>query len=198
MIRKPFLENPSGLYLKLNYYGSKRLADNRQDTIYTSIPNFNFINQEGQSVTEKDLEGKMFVAAFICTTCSTSCPMIAAQFFRMQKKLNYIKAFTIIAHSINPEHDTPEVLKQYARMVHANPSYWNFLTGNRKALVEVAQFGYEIRGIDSTGLTHQSTIYLIDKKRNIRGVYDGTSTDEVNRLIDEVKVLDAEYRVAKR
>ncbi|MBL0049919.1 MAG: SCO family protein [Bacteroidetes bacterium] len=197
MIRKPFLENPSGLYKKLNYYGTKVLAANGKDTVYASIPDFNFVNQDGAAVTEKTLEGKMFAAAFICTTCSTSCPKIAAQFFRMQKKLNYLKAFTVIAFSVNPVMDTPETLKEYARMVHADPGYWNLLTGNRTDLMKIAREGFEIQNADST-LVHQSTIYLIDKKRHIRGSYDGTSTEEVNRLIDEVKVLDAEYRVAKR
>jgi protein SCO1/2 len=198
MIRKPFLENPSGLYKKLNYYGSKHLAENGKDTIYTQIPNFSFINQAGKTVTQNELNNNIYIAAFICTTCSTSCPKIAAQFFRMQKKVNYIKSFTVVSHTVYPEKETPEVLSQYARLVHADPNYCNFFTGNRKDLETVARDGYEIK-IDSTmGLVHQSSLYLVDKNKHIRGIYDGTSTTDVNRLIDEIKVLDAEYRVAKR
>ncbi len=197
MIRKPFLENPSGLYKKLNYYGAKEIEKNGKDTLYASIPNFSFINQDGMEVTEQSVEGKMFVAAFICTTCSTSCPKIGAQFFRMQKQLNYLKSFTILALSVNPDKDSPLLLKQYARAVHADPGYWNFLSGNKNSLNSFAST-CEISTSDSSNISHQSTIFLFDKKRHIRGLYDGTSTVEVNRLIDEVKVLDAEYRVAKR
>jgi protein SCO1/2 len=197
MIRKPFLENPAGLYKQLNYFGSKQFNTQTKDTVYTTIPDFSFISQEGKSFTSKDLEGKMYVAALICTECSTSCPKIAAQFFRMQKKVNYIKAFTVVAFTINPDTDTPDALKGYARTVHADPKYWNFLTGNKKDLLNLAKNGFEINFTDST-LSHQSSIYLIDKKLHIRGIYDGTSTEQVNRLIDEIKVLDAEYRVSKR
>ncbi len=198
MIRKPFLENPSGLYKKLNYFGPKKLDSLSKDTLYAHIPDFSFLNQEGDSFTQANLDGKMYVAAFICTSCSTSCPKIAAQFFRMQKKVNYIKAFTVIAHSVYPETETPSALKNYARVVHADPGYWNFLTGNRKSLMDIAHFGYGLSLPDSTRLEHQTNIFLIDKNRHIRGIYDGTSTEQVNRLIDELKVLDAEYRVAKR
>ena len=117
-------------------------------------------------------------------TCSTSCPKIAAQFFRMQKKVNYIKSFTVVSHTVYPEKETPEVLSQYARLVHADPNYCNFFTGNRKDLETVARDGYELN-IDSTvGLVHQSSLYLVDKNKHIRGIYDGTSTTDVNRLID--------------
>ena len=199
MIRKPFLENPSGLYIKLNYYGSKHLAANGKDTVYASLPDFSFINQDGQSFNQTRMDGKITVIAFMCSSCSTSCPKLAANFFRMQKKLSYLKAFSIMALSVHPETESPLVLKEYARLVHADPNYWNFLTGNKESLFELAQKGFEFNLSDSAStIEHQATIYLIDKKRHIRGLYDGTSTTDTDRLIDEIKVLDAEYRVAKR
>lgn len=198
MIRKPFLENPSGLYIKLNYFGSKHLAENGKDTVYIRIPDFSFINQEGAVVNQEKMDGKITVASFMCSTCSTTCPKISANFFRMQKKIGYLKAFSILSFSVHPETETPAILKEYARLVHADPYYWSFLTGNKNSLLEIAQKGFEIKLTDSTAMEHQSSIYLIDKKRHIRGIYDGTSTTDVNRLIDEIKVLDAEYRVAKR
>ena len=198
MIRKPFLENPAGLYKKLAYYGTKQVAANGIDTIYTSIPEFKFINQEGQSIDETHFDGKMYVAAFTCTHCDSYCPKIAAQYFRMQKKINYIKGLSVVSFSVDPEQDSVSALKKYARMVHADPAYWNFLSGNRKDLLKIARFGFEIPNWNDSILPHQKNIYLVDKADHIRGIYDGTSIDEVNRLIDEIKVLDAEYRVAKR
>jgi len=197
MIRKPFLENPSGLYKTLAYFGSKPLAANG-DTIYKTIPDFSFLNQNGDEITHKNYEGKIFVASFICTQCADTCPKIAAQFFRMQKKVNYIKGLSVVSFSVNPEQDSVPALRKYARMVHANPDYWNFLSSNRNDLLNIAKAGFEIKNLQDSILPHQDQIYLIDKSRHIRGIYEGKSTTDINRLIDEIKVLDAEYCVAKR
>lgn len=198
MIRKPFLENPAGLYKRLNYFGTKQLASNGKDTIYTQLPDFLFINQDQKRITPAEFKGKITVVALICTSCTTSCPKISAQFFRMQKQLNYLKAFKIVALSVNPELDSIQNLKRYSRMVHANPDFWSIASGSRNDLLRFASSGLEIIPANSKEIAHQSKLYLIDKDLHIRGIYDGTSISDVDRLIDEIKVLDAEYRVNKR
>ena len=201
MIRKPFLENPSGVFIKLNYYGPKKFASNGKDTIYCTVPDFNFVNQEGKTITQNDYSNKNYVVNFFSTDCQTICPKMSAQLFRVQKKLGYIKSFSILSHTVNPEKDSSAVLKQYAITVHAEPNNWNFVTGDRKALRDIECNGYFIT--DKTveekndSLNHSTTFLLIDKNRHIRGIYEASSTTEVDRLIDEAKVLDAEFRKNK-
>jgi protein SCO1/2 len=129
---------------------------------------------------------------------------MAANLIIAQKKLNHLKRdFGILSITVNPENDTPEKLKEYAKMVHAEPEIWNFLTGNKDSIYKLALNGFLINAMEDTSkvipdFIHSEKIILLDKQRRIRGYYDGTSTAEINRLIDEVRVLLTEYPRNKR
>lgn len=196
-IRKP-LTSGAPLFKKLPHYGQAYLADNGKDSVYHKIPAFSFINQDGKELSSTTLNGKMYAANFFFTTCQTICPKMATQMFRIQDKLNYLnKEFQMVSFTVNPEYDSPEILKKYALEVHANPRIWNFATGSKKELYEVARKGFLVNAdVGDVGLddfVHSELVVLVDKEGCIRGFYDGTSLKEMDRLVDEVVVLAAEY-----
>jgi protein SCO1/2 len=201
-IRKPITEKDTTIFKKLPYFGPKELAANGTDTIYHVVPPFAFTNQDGKIITDKDYNGKIYVAEFFFVSCQTICPRMAANLFNAQKKLNYIKDFRILSHTVNPEEDSVPVLKDYANTIHADPKIWNLVTGDKKAIYDIARHGYFVTAMEGDGgpddFIHSEMLILVDKEKRIRGIYDGTSFAEVTRMIDEVKVLDGEYRMRKR
>jgi protein SCO1/2 len=196
-IRKP-LTTGKPIFKKLAHYGPSYLANNGVDSVFHKIPEFNFINQDGNEVSSKTLKGKFFAVNFFFTSCQTICPKMATQLFRVQDKLHYMrKDFQLISHTVNPEYDTPEILKKYAASVHADLSIWNFVTGSKKELYEMARKGYLVNADEGNGepddFVHSELVVLVDKEGCLRGFYDGTSLKDMDRLVDEAIVLAAEY-----
>lgn len=167
------------------------------DTLYHTIQPFVLINQYGDTITEKEYEGKIYVADFFFTTCQSICPKMTSQLYRVQEKFLKNDSVLLLSHTVDPEHDSVPVLARYAVQTHARPSKWNFVTGDKKHLYDLARQGYLITAMEGNGgpedFIHSETFVLVDKERRIRGFYDGTSTVEVNKLIDDIKVLIAEY-----
>jgi len=197
-IRKPMVEHDTSIFVQLPYFGPSELASNGKDTIYHTVPSFSFINQDGKVVTDKDYDDKIYVAEFFFVNCETICPKMSAQLFNIQGKLKYIKNFAILSHTVNPEEDSVSVLKHYANTVHANPNIWNFVTGDKKEIYDIARNGYFIVAGEGDGgpddFIHSENVVLVDKEKHIRGIYDATNVAEMNRLVDEVKVLVAQYK----
>ncbi len=198
VVRKPLVSGNDSVFVKLAYFGPKQLGPNGKDTIYHSIPDFAFVNQEGKVITQKHYEGKMYVADFLSCSDRTVSIKLAAQYFNIQKKLSFINNFLLLSHTVNPKEDTLSVLKQYAYEVHAIDNMWNVVTGDKKQLYTIATNGYLVDVGDFDNFTFSKTLVLVDKERHIRGFYDGTSVTDVNRLQDEVRVLFAEYRMKAR
>ena len=187
-------------FIRLPYFGPRELAENGKDTIYHSIPPFSFINQNGDTITDKHYEGKIYVADYFFTTCRSICPQMTTQLLRVQEKFAYTKGMVeILSHTVNPENDSVEVLDDYANMVHADTSIWNFVTGDKKELYDIARKGYLLNALEGDGgpddFIHSEMFILVDKEKHIRGIYDGTNTKEVNELLDDIKVLIAEYYI---
>ena len=187
-------------FIHLNYIGERSLAPNGKDTIYHSIPPFEFINQDGKKITDKDYEGKIYVADYFFTTCQSICPKMATELQRVQDKFEYTKGLVqILSHTVNPENDSVPVLKAYSEMVHANTSMWNFVTGDKKQLYDIARKGYLVNAMEGDGgkddFIHSELFVLVDKEKHIRGIYDGTNIKAVNDLLDDIKVLMAEYAI---
>jgi protein SCO1/2 len=163
------------------------------DTIYHTIPPFSFIDQDGNVVTEKTVDGKVYIADFFFTTCPSICPKMGATLQLVQEKLKNEPQFMILSHSIDPEHDTPAVLKEYAKKMGANEAQWKFLTGSRDSIYTICEesymaFAYEDANAEG-GFVHSGFLVLIDQNRHIRGAYDGTRAELADSIVADVKRL---------
>jgi protein SCO1/2 len=185
-------------FIRLPYFGPKELSENGKDTIFHSIPPFKFVNQDGDTITDKNYENKIYVADYFFTTCQSICPKMATELLRVQEKFAYTNGgVQLLSHTVNPENDSVPVLKAYSQTIHANTKMWNFVTGNKKELYDIARNGYLLNALEGDGgpddFIHSELFVLIDKEKHIRGIYDGTNIKEVNNLLDDLKVLLAEY-----
>ncbi len=188
-------------FIHLPYFGPKELAANGKDTIYHSIAPFSFVNQDGKTITEKEYDGKIYVTDYFFTTCKSICPKMTTELQRVQDKFAYTKGLVqILSHTVNPENDSVPVLKAYSNMVHADNSMWNFVTGDKKELYDMARNSYFLNALEAgdggpDDFIHSELFVLIDKEKHIRGIYDGTNIKAVNDLLDDIKVLIAEYAI---
>jgi protein SCO1/2 len=189
---------------KLQYFGPKALAANGKDTIYHTIPAFSLIDQDGKPFGDKDLNNKIYVANFFFTSCPTICPKMQTLMKKIQdtddfKKLN---DFKLVSFTVDPDNDTPEKLKEFSNLIKAEKNRWFFLTGNRDSIYDLAYKGFMVNAMEDKkadgGFLHSDIMLLIDKEKRIRGIYEGTSLKDVKRLIDEAKVLVAQYNSARK
>ncbi|MDZ4668478.1 MAG: SCO family protein [bacterium] len=166
------------------------------DTVYSTVPNFSFINQNGDSVTQKTTEGKIYVADFFFTTCPTICPIMKKQMIRVYQKIKGDPSFMLLSHTIDPDHDTVALLKDFCERLGSDGKQWMFLTGNRDQIYEMAEKGYYATAMpDSTepgGYIHSGGFILVDAQRRVRGIYNGTEEKEVDQLMRDLYVLKAE------
>jgi protein SCO1/2 len=173
----------------------ERYVDDNKDTVYHRIADFSFVNQVGDTITNADVSGKVYVADFFFTTCPTICPVMKKEMLRVFEKFKGNTNFLILSHSIDPTHDTPEVLKDYAEKLGIeDATTWNFLTGDQEKIFEIGQTSYLTTAMadqmEPGGFLHSGAFLLIDQKGQIRGVYDGTKSDQVDRLINDIpKIL---------
>ena len=187
-------------FIHLPFIGEKELAANGKDTIYHSIPSFSFTNQDGNTITDKTYDGKIIVVDYFFSTCKSICPKMATELLRVQDKFSYTKGLVqILSHTVDPENDSVPVLKAYSEMIHADNSMWNFVTGDKKQLYDIARTGYLVNAMEGDGgpddFIHSELFVLVDKEKHIRGIYDGTNIKAVNDLLDDIKVLMAEYAI---
>jgi protein SCO1/2 len=174
----------------------ERYVDDNQDTVYHKIADFAFINQMGDTITNASVSGKVYVADFFFTTCPTICPIMKKEMLRVYEKFGDQPNFKILSHSIDPVHDTQAVLKDYAEKLGiADASTWNFLTGDQEKIYEIGQTSYLTTAMadqaEPGGFLHSGAFLLIDQEGRIRGVYDGTKSEQVDRLLSDIpKILN--------
>lgn len=195
-------------YTSLNYYGprdvEKSVVDGEEiiDTIYHSIPDFSFIDQNGKTVTQASFDSKIYVADFFFTSCQSICPEMTSQMIRVQREFEGIKELAFLSHTVDPEMDTVEVLKAYQLEKQADEVNWSFVTGDKAEIYNIARKGYFVPVEDGDGgpddFIHSPMLMLIDKEKHIRGFYDGTSTEEVDKLIDDIKKLLTDYTKVRK
>lgn len=187
-----FLHSGENNFRRLPFYGPKKLSETG-DTIFHKIPDFQFTNQNGETISSADYEGKLYVADFFFATCPTICPQMATHLLEAQSHFYDRSDFGILSHTVNPEHDTVEVLKDYSEKVHGIDSIWNFVTGPKEDIYEIAFKGYFVNALPDEvapgGFLHSQLLILVDKNGHIRGYFDGTSTSEVNDLYDAIEIL---------
>lgn len=179
----------------LPYYGPVELTS-EGDSVYHKIPSFSFVNQDGEIVNDKDYEGRIYVADFFFTTCDNICPKMTKQMYRVQEAFKEDSNVMFLSHTVDPETDSVEVLAAYAKEVNADTKRWNFVTGGKKELYDIAYSGYFLNVLEAPedaggedDFIHSETFVLVDPDKHIRGLYDGTNPSEVDRLIRDIKVL---------
>ena len=172
----------------------ERYVDDNQDTVYHTIADFAFVNQVGDTIRKEDMVGKIYVADFFFTTCPTICPVMKKEMLRVYEQFKGDPNFRILSHSIDPSHDTQAVLKDYAEKLGVpDAATWNFLTGDQEKIFEIGQTSYLTTtmadDMEPGGFLHSGAFLLVDQQGRIRGVYDGTKTDQVDRLLADIPKL---------
>lgn len=160
---------------------------------YHTIADFSFTNQNGKTITQKDYEGKIYVADFFFTTCQTICPRMTSNMVEIQKAVLNNPKVMLLSHSVLPDTDTVPVLKEYALKNGVIDSKWNLVTGNKKEIYGIARKSYLAVKTGSTAelydMVHTENFILVDAERRVRGFYDGTKTEDITRLIEDIKWL---------
>lgn len=168
------------------------------DTVYQTIPEFSFVNQDSNIVTDKTFEGKIYVVDFFFTTCPSICPVMHRNMLKVYEKYKGNPDVMIASHTIDYKHDTPAKLKEYATKMGVEGTQWEFLRGSRDSVYTLAEKHYLVAvGEDKNapgGYVHQGWFVLVDKDKRLRGAYDGTQADQVDKLMADMDVLLDEYR----
>ena len=178
----------------------KKTVDGKEivDTIYNTIPPFTFANQNGDTITENLVKGKIFVADFFFTTCPTICPVMKRQMLKVYDQFKANKDVMILSHTIDPDHDTPQVLNKFAKDLGVTGDQWQFLTGPKEKIYEIGLKNYMVVAKEDSaaegGFLHSGAFVLVDKDRHVRGIYDGTTEEGTKRLIADIQTLLNEYK----
>ena len=163
---------------------------------YHKIADFSLINQNGKTITQDDYKDKIYVADFFFTTCQTICPIMTTNMADIQNEILNDDDVMLLSHSVTPKIDSVQQLKRYAIEKGVNDAKWNLVTGDKKQIYELARKSYLAVKTDGNGdeydMIHTENFMLIDKKRQIRGFYDGTNKEDISRLLDDIKILKNE------
>jgi len=180
---------------KLPIFGER--TANGTDTVFHTIAPFRFVDQDSAIITNESFGGKIYVADFFFTTCRTICPIMKTQLVRVYEETRDMPDVMILSHTIDPEYDTVALLHDFARRLGVESKKWHFVTGLRDSIYKIAQTSYFATAMkDQTepdGFIHSGAFLLIDKARRIRGKYDGTKEEDVNRLMGDINTLRKEY-----
>lgn len=157
------------------------------------IANFSFTNQNGKTITQKEYEGKIYVADFFFTTCQSICPIMTTHMVEVQKAFLNNPKVMLLSHSVTPETDNVAVLKKYALQKGVVDAKWNLVTGDKSAIYSLARKSYMAVKLGKPNelfdMVHTENFVLVDAQRRVRGFYDGTKKEEINRLIDDINWL---------
>ncbi|MBS1533516.1 MAG: SCO family protein [Bacteroidetes bacterium] len=163
---------------------------------YHTIADFSFTNQNGKTITQKDYEGKIYVADFFFTTCGSICPIMTRNMVDVQKAFLNNPNVMILSHTVMPDVDSVPVLKKYAIEKGVVDTKWNLVTGDKKDIYSMARKSYLAVKLGKPSelydMVHTENFVLVDTKRRVRGFYDGTKKEEIKRLIDDINWLCAE------
>ncbi|WP_299097964.1 SCO family protein [uncultured Winogradskyella sp.] len=160
---------------------------------YHKIADFSLTNQNGKTITQDDYKDKIYVADFFFTTCQTICPIMTKNMEQIQKEIINDDDIMLLSHTVTPQIDSVAQLKKYALEKGVIDRKWNLVTGDKKHIYELARKSYLAVKTDGNGdkydMIHTENFMLIDKKRQIRGIYDGTNTEDIERLLDDIETL---------
>lgn len=160
---------------------------------YHIVSDFNLINQNGDTITQENYKNKIYVTDFFFTRCGTICPIMTDNMSKIQKEFLKDDDIMLLSLSVTPVIDSVTVLREYANKKGVIDIKWNVTTGNKKHIYELARksyFAVEVKGDGGLqDFIHTSKFILIDKKKQIRGIYDGTNDDDIKRIIEDIKTL---------
>lgn len=163
---------------------------------YHTIADFSFINQNGDTITQKNYEGKIYVADFFFTTCGSICPKMSTNLVDVQKAVLNNPKVMLLSHTVFPEVDSVSVLKAYAIKYGVVDSKWNLVTGDKKEIYKMARKSYLAvkmgRPDQLYDMVHTENFVLVDQKRRVRGFYDGTNKEDIKRLLEDIEFLSQE------
>ena len=164
----------------------------RSVSSYGTVPSFQLINQNGQPFGSTQLSGKIWIADFIYTSCPGPCPMISSRMSELQRPLEKTDVH-LVSFSVDPEKDTPEVLRRYAERLQAEPGRWDFLTGPQSVIYDLSHDGFKLAvsdGSNEAGIpVHSTRMVLVDRHGEIRGYYEATEADAVTKLLADTSHL---------
>ncbi|WP_310377353.1 SCO family protein [Flavobacterium sp.] len=189
-IYTPSMVNPELVDSTVQYIAAKHF-----------IADFSFTNQNGKTITQKDYEGKIFVADFFFTTCGSICPIMTTNMIDVQKAFLNNPKVLLLSHSVLPDTDDVPVLKSYAIKNKVNDAKWNLVTGDKKDIYTMARKSYlavkQGKPNELYDMVHTENFVLVDSKKRVRGFYDGTNLDQptepgiknVRQLIEDINWL---------
>ena len=163
---------------------------------YHKISDFKLTNQNGKEITQANYKDKIYVADFFFTTCQDICPVMTKNMYQLQEELKNDNQILLLSHTVIPEVDTVEQLKEYAVENNVDDSKWNLVTGDKKQIYELARKSYlavEDSNYSQYDMIHTENFMLIDKEKQIRGFYDGTNSEDINRLLKDIEILKQSY-----
>ncbi|PWB28363.1 SCO family protein [Flavobacterium sp. HTF] len=160
---------------------------------YHTIADFSFVNQNGETITQKNYEGKIYVADFFFTTCGSICPKMSTNLVEVQKAVLNNPKVMLLSHTVFPEVDSVSVLKAYAIKYGVVDSKWNLVTGDKKEIYTMARKSYLAVKLGKPDqlydMVHTENFVLVDQKRRVRGFYDGTDKEDIKRLLEDIDFL---------
>jgi protein SCO1/2 len=163
------------------------------DTVFHQVPDFKLISQTGEIITQDNLTGKLYVANFFFASCKDVCKKMSANLQEVQEAFAREPKVKIVSYTVDPDRDSVAVLNKYAQTYGADAGTWYFLTGPKEQIYQLAREGYKLPAMQAPSLIpdfiHSEKLLLIDEQKHVRGIYNGTDPDEVERLITEIKVL---------
>lgn len=169
------------------------------DTTYHTIAPFQFVDQDSSLISNDTFRDKIYVADFFFTSCRTICPVMKTQMVRVYEATKDMPDVILLSHTIDPEYDTVALLHDYAERLGAESKRWHFVTGVKDSIYKIAQTSYFATAMedkaDPQGFIHSGAFLLVDKKGRIRGKYDGTKEEDVNRLLADIKRLRQENEI---
>lgn len=176
---------------KLAIFGEREIAANG-DTIYHSIPDFSFVDQDSNVITNQTFQDKIYVSDFFFIHCPTICPKVKAQMMRIYEKFEDNDRLAMISHSIDTRNDTIPALKAYADKLEINSNKWHLVTGEKDLIFSIADeyFTTALVSDDAPGgFDHSGEIMLIDEQRHIRSHANGTDPKAVDQLLLDIEKL---------
>lgn len=163
---------------------------------YHTIADFSFTNQNGKTITQKDYEGKIYVADFFFTTCGSICPKMTTNLSDVQKAFANNPKVKLLSFTVFPETDSVPVLKAYAKKHQVDDTKWNLVTGDKKEIYTMARKSYLAVKLGKPSelydMVHTENFVLVDTKKRVRGFYDGTNKEDIKRLIEDITFLSNE------
>lgn len=179
---------------RLPIFGEREVVGT--DTVYHTIAPFSFVDQDSSIITNDTFRDQIYVADFFFTTCRTICPIMKTQMLRVYEATSEMPDVLLLSHTIDPEYDTVALLHDFAERLGVESKRWHFVTGVKDSIYKIAQTSYFATAMEDKtepdGFIHSGAFLLIDKEQRIRGKYDGTKEEDVNRLIVDIKRLRRE------